>query len=304
MKKKTIFLFFGLTLIANQTFGQTFKEQFHDLFFQKDTSEQQKQLLEKWEKANSNDPELYVAYFNYYVHESKKEAIRIDNNPKGNNVFQLTDPADSDNNPVGYMNFEIIYDQKMLQNGFAYIDKGIKKYPDRLDMRFGKIYILGQIEDYEKFTSEIIKVVNYSSINKNKWTWSDSKPLDDSQKFMLNAVQGYQNVLYDTRDVNSLDNIKRISETVLQYYPDHVESLSNLSVVYMNQKKYDEALKLVLKAEKINPQDYIVLMNIAQAYKLKGDFDNSIKYYKLAIKYGDEDAKKYAQEQIDKLQKK
>ena len=42
-----------------------------------------------------------------------------------------------------------------------------------------------------------------------------------------------------------------------------------------------------MKAKKINPKDYIVLSNIAQAYKLKGDKNNAIKYYELTVKYGD-----------------
>ena len=72
----------------------------------------------------------------------------------------------------------------------------------------------------------------------------------------------------------------------------------------MLQKQYDKALEPLLKAEKLNPKDYIVLNNIAQAYKLKGDTKNAIKYYELTIKYGDEQAKKYAQGQIDELKKK
>jgi tetratricopeptide (TPR) repeat protein len=95
--------------------------------------------------------------------------------------------------------------------------------------------------------------------------------------------------------------MKRIAETVLKYYPDHIEGLSNLSIVFMLQKQYDKALESLLKAEKLNPKDYIVLSNIAQAYKKKGDTNNAIKYYELTIKHGDEQAKKYAQGQIDEL---
>ena len=98
--------------------------------------------------------------------------------------------------------------------------------------------------------------------------------------------------------------MKRIAETVLKYYPDHIESLSNLSIVLMLQKQYDKALELLLKAKKLNPKDYIVLNNIAQAYKLKGDTKNAIKYYELTIKYGDKQAKQYAKEQIKELEKK
>ncbi len=164
--------------------------------------------------------------------------------------------------------------------------------------------MFGQLEDYEKFTTEIIRTIDYSNENKNKWTWTDSKPLDDPKEFMLSSIQNYQLQLYNTENDDLLDNMKRIAETVLKYYSDHVESLSNLSIVYMLQKQYDKALEPLLKAKKLNPKDYIVLSNIAQAYKLKGDNKNAIKYYELTLKHGDDQAKKYAQGQINELKKK
>jgi tetratricopeptide (TPR) repeat protein len=303
MNRQITFLLFGLTLLFNQVSGQTFKQQFNDLVSKKDTVGQQ-QLLEKWEKTDSNDPELFVAYFNYYVIKSKKEMVTLGQNPKGKDVLQIMDQDTTKKEPVAFMYGDTYYEPTLLSKGFDWISKGIKKHPNRLDMRFGKIYMFGQLEDYEKFTNEIINTINYSNENKNKWTWADSKPLDDPKEFMLSSIQNYQLQLYNTENDNLLDNMKRIAETVLKYYPDHVESLSNISIVFMLQKQYDKALEPLLKAEKINPKDYIVLSNIAQAYKLKGDNKNAIKYYELTTKHGDEQAKKYAQGQIDELKKK
>jgi tetratricopeptide (TPR) repeat protein len=303
MIKQTVILIFSLTLIFNQATGQTFKQQFNDLVSKNDTVGQ-KQLLEKWEKTDNNDPELFVAYFNYYVIKSKNEIITLGQNPKGKDVLQIMDQDTTKKEPIGFIFGDTYYNPDLLSKGFDWINKGIEKHPNRLDMKFGKIYMFGQIEDYENFTKEIIKTIDYSAINKNKWTWADSKPLDDPKEFMLSSIQNYQIQLYNTENDDLLDYMKRIAETVLKYYPDHIESLSNLSIVFMLQKQYDKALEPLLKAEKLNPKDYIVLSNIAQAYKLKGDTKNAIKYYELTIKHGDEQAKKYAQGQIDELKKK
>ena len=303
MNRLITFLLFGLILLSNKVNGQTFKVQFNDLISKKDTVGQQ-QLLEKWEKADNNDPELFVACFNFYVIKSKKEIVTLGQNPKGKDVLQIMDQDTTKKEPVAFMYGDTYYKSNLLSKGFDWISKGIKKYPNRLDMRFGKIYMFGQLKDYEKFTTEIINAVDYSNQNKNKWTWADSKPLDDPKEFMLSSIQSYQLQLYNTENDNLLENMKRIAETILKYYPDHVESLSNISIVFMLQKQYDKALESLLKAEIINPKDYIVLSNIAQAYKLKEDNKNAIKYYELTIKFGDEQAKKYAQGQIDKLKKK
>ena len=302
MNRQITFLLFSLTLLFNQVSGQTFKQQFNDLVSKKDTVGQQ-QLLQKWGKTDKDDPELFVAYFNYYVSKSKKEILTLGQNPKNKEGFRIMDQDSTKKEPVGFIYGDTYYDPELLSKGFDWINKGIEKHPNRLDMRFGKIYMFGQIKDYENFTKQIIQTVDYSAVNKNKWTWADSKPLDDPREFMLSSIQNYQLQLYNTENDSLLDNMKRIAETVLKYYPDHVESLSNISIVFMLQKQYDKALAPLLKAEKLNPKDYIVLSNIAQAYKLKGDNKNAIKYYELTLKYGDDQAKKYAQGQIDELKK-
>lgn len=302
MKIKLTSLALLLILSLNQGCGQAFKKQFNEMVSKSDTAGQQ-QLLQQWAKADSSDPELYVAYFNFYVRKSKKSIVRLDPSGKCKGGFEVMEKDSSQKEPIAYLYGDSYYDPVILQRAMEYIDRGIKKQPNRLDMRFGKIYMYGQTRDYEKFTDEIIITINYSALNKNKWTWEDSKPLDSPQYFFLKSLQDYQVQLYETEKDELLDNMGRIAETILKYYPDHIESLSNLSVVYMLQKQYDKGLAPLLKAEKLNPKDYIVLSNIAQAYKLKGDKTNAIKYYELTIKYGDEQAIEYAQGQIEQLKK-
>lgn len=302
LKHKTV-LIFGLTFLISSAFGQNNKQLFNDLVSKQDTLGQ-KDLLEKWGKSNVNDPELFIAYFNHYVSKSKKDIITLGQNPKGQDVLKIMNQDTTKKEPIGFIYGDTYYNPNLLSKGFDWINKGIEKYPNRLDMRFGKIYMFGQIEDYENFTKEIIKTIDYSSINNNKWTWADNKPYEQTSKYFLGDIQNYVLQLYNTENDALLDNMKQIAETVLKHYPDHIESLSNLSIVYLLKKEYDKALDPLLRAEKLAPKDFIVLSNIAQAYKLKGDNTTAIKYYELTSKYGDEQAKQYAIGQIEELKKK
>jgi len=299
MNKLILFLIFTVVVyIAN---GQSFSKQYYALVAKKDTVGQL-QVLENWEKADANDPELYVAFFNFYVNKSHREILRLDSEMHGEEGLMIKNQDSSQTEPVGYLYEETYYDQDILKKGMDYIANGINKFPNRLDLRFGEIYMLGQIEDYENFTKQIIQAVNYSATNNDAWTWSNSKPVEDSKAFFLSSLQDYQVQLYNTESDEQLENMKRIAEAILNHYPDHVESLSNLAVVYLLNEQYDQALQPLLKAEKINPKDAIVLNNIAQTYKLMGETKKAIKYYKRTIKYGDAETKDYAQEQIDRLQ--
>lgn len=303
MNRLITFLLFGFTLFCNQVNGQILKEQFNNLVAKKDTLGQL-QLLEKWETSDSKDPELYIAYFNYYVNKSMKDVITLGNNPKGDDVLQIMDKDSTKKEPVAFIYGDMYYDADLLKKGFDYIDNGIKINPTRLDMRFGKIYMLGKTEDYERFTTEIIKTIDYSAVIKNKWTWVDNKPYEGSQKYFLGDIQNYVLQLYNTENDALLDNMKRIAETVLKHYPDHIESLTNISIVYLLKQDYDKALEQLLKAERLDPNDAIVSIDIAHAYKLKGDNKNAIKYYNLAIKNGDDQSKDFAKKQIEELKRK
>jgi tetratricopeptide (TPR) repeat protein len=278
--------------------AQDFKEKFNESFNSGDSTTQLNILIE-WEKTDNNDPELYVGYFNYYVNQARDEMIRIDNNPQGDQVLQISDTATG--KPVGYMYSEIYYHPEIVNIGFDYIEKGIQKFPNRLDMRFGKIYMYGETKDYENFTLEIIKAVTQSEINNNEWTWSNSEIVKDPQYFFLGNIQDYQLQLYNTGDDLLLDNMRRIAEAILTYYPNHVESMSNISVGYLINEDYDKAIDILQKAEKLDSKDFIILSNIAHAYKSKGDKKNAIKYYKLTKKYGDDEAKGFAKTMIKEL---
>jgi tetratricopeptide (TPR) repeat protein len=297
--KRTFLILSGLLVFMMQVNGQTMLNQFNDLLSKDDTIAQM-QFLEKWGMSSKNDPDLYVAYFNFFYKKSRKEVVRIEKTPRaGQKAFQILDTLTKQ--PIGYMFSDIFYEPQIIDKGFKYIDIGIEKFPTRLDMRFGKIYLLGEIGDYDSFSKEIIKAIDYSQEINYKWLWKENKPMDDAKDSFLGDIQSYQVQIYNTGNDSLLNYMAQIAEEVLKFHPTHIESLSNLSVVYMIQKEYDKALEKLLEAEKINPKDYIVLSNIAQAYKLKGDKVNSIKYYELVSKYGNDDAKQYSKDQIKQL---
>lgn len=293
--RKLLILFVATATVAS-SFGQNYKESFSKLLAAQDTAGQRSLLL-KWEAASPGDAELYIGWFNYYFFKSKQNILNLNQSADSTARLELLDSTGA---TAGYLSEQINYDKKTLAKGFEKIDAGISKYPSRLDMRFGKTYALGLLGDYEAFTNEIIRTIDYSKSINHQWTWSNNKKLEDPEKFLLGTVQKYIVQLYDAGD-EQLEHMKRISETVLKYYPENVECLSNLSIVHSIWKEHDKALVYLLRAEKIAPTDYIVLNNIANTYAQKGDKANAIKYYKLTLKHGDEEAKEQANRRIKEL---
>ncbi|MET0392096.1 MAG: hypothetical protein ABW019_03105 [Chitinophagaceae bacterium] len=295
---RKLLLVLSITCFVLTAVAQDFKKEFSALQSKKDTAAQIA-LLRKWEQHDPNDAALFVAYFNYYYAKSRSEIVNLGREQKGTPGFTLTD---SIGNVAGFLSGGTAYDPVMLATAFRYIDSGISHYPTRLDMRFGKIYVYGQVEDYERFTAGIIQTIHFGQTIGNRWTWADNKPVKDPERFFLQTIQEYVVQLYNAGDAQ-LDRMKNIALAVLQYYPAHVESLSNLAIAYSLLGDDDKALDALLRAEKIAPEDFIVLNNIAGLYESKGDKPKAIDYYERMLKHGDDEAKAKATEKLKELRK-
>ena len=168
-------------------------------------------------------------------------------------------------------------------------------------MRFGRIYMLGEIEDYQEFTRQIKEALVYSNKINNNWLWKGNKPVKDPKEFLLSSIQDYITTLYNSGD-EQLSNIRAISETVLKYYPNHVESLSNVALTYLINGDYDKALEYLLSAEKVAPKDVVVLNNIAEAYRRKKDSTKAKMYFEKVIRFGNKEEVQDAKEKMKNLQ--
>ena len=84
-----------------------------------------------------------------------------------------------------------------------------------------------------------------------------------------------ERLMYD--DANRYyDSIVKKSE---MYYPAQIKKANNLS----NEKKYDEAAKVLKKLLKDNPKNFQVLFNLGDVLRISNNQEDAIKYYNEAI---------------------
>ena len=126
--KKTIGL--ALFFLSISAYCQDSYKNFQDALKANDTTKQL-QILTQWENSNAKDPELYTSYYNYYFSRSRQEIISVDKENKGRENLKL---VDSTGNIAGYMGSSVIYDTYFLKKAYESIDKGISKFPNRLDI--------------------------------------------------------------------------------------------------------------------------------------------------------------------------
>jgi tetratricopeptide (TPR) repeat protein len=259
------------------------------------------QLLSEWEKNDKNNPELYIAYFNYYLKKGMHSGVSIDTylkDPK--NELALRDPKT--NQVVGYINDGTWYEKEDCEKGLEYLNKGIKIAPNRLDMHFGQIHILGQIGEYHRESDKIIQVLNISKSNNNHWLWSNNEPINENgEEILLSSINDYYGLWIRLKTVDSLIAAELTSKEQIKLYPDNIYGYNILGVVNGVQGKTEEALSWYLKAEKVNNQDYIVLNNIAYCYEQLSNNKKAIEYYQKMELIDDDQVKEYARQKISQM---
>lgn len=288
-----------ILLVVNCVFAQDYYTEFLHACESTDTTKQI-EILTKWEKLEPSNPELFTCRFNYHFKNSQQEVLELKTGEPQGDALVL---QDSLGNSAGYMESKIIYDSLELGKAFKYIDRGIELNPERLDMRFGKTYVYGQLNNWDKFTSEIIETVRHSSSKSKPWLWTNNEQKEGDNEFMLSAIQDYQLQLYNSGDDSLLLKMRQIANAILSHYPNHIESLSNLSITYTLLGEFEKALEPLKKAESINPDDYIVIANIANTYKEMANKEKAIEYYNKLMKFDVEGVAEFAKQQIDKLEK-
>lgn len=292
---------FIILFLANVLLAQGYNQEFIKACQSADVAKQS-EILIAWEQSEPSNPELFTARFNYHFTNSQKEVLELKTGePSGKHEALIIE--DSLGNITGYMDSKIIYDSLEIQKAFEYIEKGIALHPERLDMRFGKTYVLGQLHMWGAFTNEIIETIKYSATKSKPWLWTNNEHKVGDNEFMLAAIQDYQLQLYNTGNDTLLLNMRQIANAVLDIYPDHIESLSNLSITYTLLGELDKGLEPLLKAEAIKPDDYIVIANIANTYKELANKDKAIEYYNKLKEFEIKGIADFAKEQIELLKK-
>jgi len=271
MKRNILFLAIGL-LFCSSTYGQTFKQDFRTALKAKDLVQAEK-ILNAWDFADANDPELYSSYFNFYTTKSLEKDSTV-------------------------------LDKEYADKALEFISEGIERYPTRYDMRLAKIIMLERLRDFTTYTDEIINLINYSKKIEHNWKGENFSLIKEPEEVFFGSVMEFQEKLFAEEKTSLYKNISRISNEMVKNYPKHTQSWLNISTIHVLQKEYDKSIEALLKAVDLEPKNAIVLFNIGHVYGLKGDIVNSKKYFELTVANStnkEERLKEAAQRKLDSM---
>lgn len=100
---------------------------------------------------------------------------------------------------------------------------------------------------------------------------------------MSNQIHSLLQQAIDNFQQGNLSQTKLALNNILKIQPKNFQALLIMGVTLGVERHHAEAINFLLKAAKINAQDYFVNFNLAKALSETGDDFKSIKYHQLAI---------------------
>ena len=297
---KRAFLLAVAALFCITAFSQTRKELYDSLSqsFKEGDSVKTAKIIADWERLYPKDAELYSVYANLYYSKAMKEVVIVSKEKPEDEEYYVG--KDSLGNEI-YIYSIIDLDGEMVDKAVSKLGEGVAKFPDRLDFRFGLAHILYETEKHQEMVNELIKTVERSRENGNKWTWTLDEKIEDGEDALMETLQGYFNDLHNVPDGSAL--VESYVNKVLQYYPENIMFLNDKAIFAYDRGDLDAALNELLKVHGIAPSDAVVINNIAYIYEQKKDKANALKYYRLLEQTGDEYYVPIAKKAIAELEK-
>ena len=301
IKKISLFLF--ISALSLLPLFADFKSDY-EKYIKSENIKKLEVLLPEWEKAEPDNPEMFIAYFNYYLLKGRSSGLTLDTvPPESGPAISFSDPDTGET--VGYIGGQTSYDKTNTEKALDYLNKGLAIAPERLYMHFGRISILGQINEYERMAEKIIEVFRVAKKINHKWLWSNNEPMgDDAENIMLDSINDYHAHLLMAKDAKATESEIQVCLAQTKAYPKNIYAYNFLGAAYMQTGQDEKALQAFLSAEKIDPSDGIVLGNIGKWYADHGDTKNAKKYYKKMLKNPDTRVREFARNRLDALDKK
>lgn len=239
---------------------------FYDMANADASAEELEEYLRDWWGEYGWTPEFYVACHNYYFIKAS----------------DLLDEAASDED------IQAVY--ACFDRCFASALRGAMQYPDRLDLWCGFIYAANMMGDYANAEQVCELIFDRLYVNGNKWYWTFNTPFYEEDD--VERENEFTGIMHDyicewlDSDIG-LPYATPVSELLVKCFPENSVALNDLALCRIYSGNIEEAAEYLERAYAADPDDIVVIGNLAYAYEELGNLDAAAFFANLMIQSGD-----------------
>ena len=310
MRKHTTLKALALcTLLGAATLlqAQNFKEAFHEAL-NNDSVALQEQILRDWrQRGGERDAAYHVARFNHFFNQAFAYGLQMSAQyPVGEeNVMSVIDSAGNEQ----YMYFtRILMDTALLDSAIAAGQSGVGLSPQRLDIRFGIIHTLLTARRWDDAIAAINSTLDYSTEHRHQWLFDETMV---GKEELSDAMTDYLGRLFYSVDLDAqtfspeeesrIMAVRSIAQKVHAIDPKNAIPLNFIAISYNIFYDYRSSQPYLEEALKLDKKDLIVLSNLYTTALNNRDIATARRCLKGMKKYGDDDTRQWAREQLKQL---
>jgi tetratricopeptide (TPR) repeat protein len=206
----------------------------------------------EWEKAQPQDPDLYVAKFNLILSEA--EVLNVSTKAAQGGEFSIKDPKTG--KEVGSIGGGG-YNPAKVQQAMDVLRKGLALAPDRLDIRFGLAKAAELKQDPAQQLATLRDALAWRASAAGKpWRWRDGGALPAPEtEFVTSSLEEYMVPYWQSSTPEGYRHGLALAELLLTYYPNSSLGYFNKGNYYAFTDNNAEAYKWFVQADKRNPND-------------------------------------------------
>ena len=233
----------------------------------KDSFPLAKEILAEWDLKGPKDGDYYAAHFNFHNNQALNYMMNLSKYIPlyiGENYMVMKDSLGND---AGYMyNGVTLKDEAQLDSAISWINKGIEKFPQRLDLRMGYSSLYRMLDDAEKMYSIMEQTINWVLENPNtQLTWTSDSTIE-KEAMILDSMQDYfANCYYSTAHK---EYAEKFADLGLRFSPKSAVFWNDKAVLRLDKDDVQGALELMEKALSYNPDDDLIKENIGHLKKM------------------------------------
>jgi len=282
-------LFMSIGLAAEQDYARRFKE-----LREQKADAQIEPLLNEWCEKRPNDPDAWITSANYYFNQRQ---VMISRKKPQKGDFSLTDKTGKQ---AGSISFES--DEAATKRAADLLQQATTKFPDRLDIWCGLAFVYQESGDFDSEFSTLQRMVSYARDHLAQLRWLNGENLPEpADHFIPGKLHSYG--MYYEKKENPEDDKRflKIATFAAEQFPGHPYAFNDVALYYSIAGDNAKTREWLEKANRINPKDTLVLMNLGQICSKLGDNRDARKWYQEVLKVDPEG--EYALQATDALAK-